>query len=147
MIKNLRLVEYLAVIIRGFAAILLALGFLAGEAPLYSQGKEPTHTFGRLRSEFEYVKTVLPPNFPKEEVDRMEAWMQEYNPKSRAEEAILLEKLSAQIEYIKALTKKVESENEIKRVNGEIERVKKEITELEETNLKVMQEIKKIEQR
>lgn len=73
--------------------------------------------------------------------------MQEYNPKSRAEEAILLEKLSAQIEYIKALTKKVESENEIKRVNGEIERVKKEITELEETNLKVMQEIKKIEQR
>lgn len=146
MIENLRGVEYLAVITKSFIAILLALGFLIDGAPLYGQGKEPAPTLGQLKGEFERVKKVLPPNFPMEDIERMEAWIQGYSPGSRAEEKIFLEKLSAQIEYIKALAKKVESENEINRIKGEMERVKKEIAELEETNLKVIQEIKKIEQ-
>jgi len=98
-----------------------------------------------MKAKFEELKAQIPKSFPQEEMHKLSVWIDLYDPSSERGNDTTLIKITAQLQYIQSLLKKMNTEKEIRRIKGELERANKQIKKIKTTNQEVRKEIERME--
>ena len=127
------------------AIIVLSIGQAVAATTTSSEEKGGPPQIAALQREFTRLKQDLPPGFPGGEIAKLGVWIDSYLRAPHAYPTSRLYKIAAQLEYVKALKHKLETEQALERLEKQIERTERTIEEIEATLTDIEREIRSAE--